>query len=42
MQKADPYLNVDPGTIGPFSMVGSSLPRMVTSRPGPGSLRALY
>ena len=31
MQKADPYLNVDPGTMSRSSMVRSSLPRMVTS-----------
>ncbi len=27
-QKLDPYINVDPGTMSPFSTARSSLPRM--------------
>jgi hypothetical protein len=38
--KLDPYINVDPGTMSPFSME-VFVTRMARDRPGPRALRAL-
>lgn len=43
MQKADPYLNVDPGTMSPFQHGEVFCDRgRLRVRFGPGPLRALY